>query len=368
MRYWVNKINFIFVILIITTAFTVSNLLDFAWSEETTPIVSTRGHFDKLTGDLISNQPYNSLDNEIVNNICMKNEIVVYVHGVWTNERGYSENAAENAEEIFERLNMSLRDVGYNYPLIGFSWDSDTTIDIEGKGWNIAKVIAKENGPKLAQFLLGLKNYCIEHYENNIEIRLVGHSLGSRVILSALDSLDNNNEWKLSKFKILTVNLLGGAVDNYEVLKNTNDLPLDDNIKAYYGNAIQNQVTNFYNMYNQEDDVLEEKIGTIEWYEPRYYPFYEEGMSAIGQNPLSKTTSDMSSNYENIDVQDQIIYERDADNDGDGCDLPNPFNPFICTIRGVGDNHLGYIGFRNSDNSLMDNGAIDKVVNTWNLS
>ena len=38
------------------------------------------------------------------------------------------------------------------------------------------------------------------------------------------------------------------------------------------------------------------------------------------------------------------------------------------TIRGVGDNHLGYIGFRNSDNSLMDNGAIDKVVNTWNLS
>ena len=75
----------------------------------------------------------------------------------------------------------------------------------------------------------------------------------------------------------------------------------------------------------------------------------------------------MPSNYENIDVQNQIIYQRDADNDHDGCDLPNLFNPFLnCTINGVGDNHLGYIGFRNSDNSLRDNGAINMVVNTWN--
>jgi hypothetical protein len=166
MRYLANQNNFIYIILIIITVFTVSNFLYFAWAEETIPIVSTRGHFDKLTGDLISSQPYNPLDNEIVDSICMRNEVVVYVHGVWTNERGYSENAAENAEEIYERLNMSLGDSGYNYPLIGFSWDSDTTIDIEGKGWNIAKLIAKGNGPKLAQFLLGLKNYCIEHYDN----------------------------------------------------------------------------------------------------------------------------------------------------------------------------------------------------------
>jgi len=368
MQYLVTKNKLIFIIIIITTTFTLSNILYFAWADETVPIVSTRGHFDKLTGDLISTQPYNPLDNEIVNSICMRNEeVVVYVHGVWTTERDLLENSVENAVEIFERLNMSIKDAGYNYPVVGFSWDSDTTIDIKGEGWNIAKLIAKENGPKLAQFLLGLKNYCIEHYDNNIDIRLVGHSLGSRVILSALDSLNNNNEWNLSEFKILTVNLLGGAVDNYEVLKNNNDKPLDDNIKSYYGNAIQNQVTNFYNMYNYEDDVLEEKIGTLEWYEPRYYPFYEGDDIAIGQKPLSKTTPGMPSNYENIDVQNQIIYERDADNDGDGCDLPNLFNPFICTIRGVGDNHLGYIGFRNSDNSLMNNGAIDKVVNTWNL-
>src|SRR5215211_8410044 len=199
-----------------------------------------------------------------------------------------------------------LKDVGYNSSLIGFSWDSDTKIDFDGEGWNIAKIIAKGNGPKLAQFLLDLKNYCIEHSNNNIEIRLVGHSLGSRVILSALNSLDNNNEWKSSHFKIITVNLLGGAVDNYEVLKNNNDIPIISNIKAFYGDAIQNQVINFYNMYNFED------------------------------------------------------------NDHDGCDLKNLFG--VCTINGVGDNHLGYIGFRDSDNSLMNHGAIDKVINTWNFS
>ncbi len=236
---------------------------------------------------------------------------------------------------------------------------------------NIAKFIAKENGSKLAKFLLDLKNYCVEHHDNNIEIRLVGHSLGSRVILSALDSLTNNNEWKLSNFKILTVNLLGGAVDNYEVLKSNMGISIHDNIKKYYGNAIQNQVTNFYNMYNFEDDLLEEKWWTIESNEPRYYPFYERGNSVIGQNPLSETALHMPSNYENINVQNQIIYGKDADNDGDGCDLPNLYKRYYwfylwwldtCTILGTGENHLGYIGFRDSDNNLIDNGAIDKVV------
>ena len=80
-----NKYFFIFTIIIITTTFTLSNILYFAWADNTIPIVSTRGHFDKLTGDLISTQLYNPLDNEIVNSICMRNEeVIVYVHGVWT--------------------------------------------------------------------------------------------------------------------------------------------------------------------------------------------------------------------------------------------------------------------------------------------
>jgi hypothetical protein len=287
MQTLLNKKKLILMLLIITTTFTLSNIVYLAWADNI-PIVSTRGHFDKSSGNSMSTQPYKPLDDEILSSICKEKEVVIYVHGVWTNEKGYSKDFVENADEIFERLDMSLKDARYNYQLIGFSWDSDTQIDPYGKGWNIAKFIAKENGPKLAKFLLDLKNYCIKQNDNNIKLRLVGHSLGSRVILSALDTLDNDNEWNLSDFKILTVNLLGGAVDNYEVLKNTNGIPNDNNIKGYYGNAIQNQVTNFYNMYNREDDVLEEKI-VSEWNEPRYYPRYEgRGDIAIGQNPLNK--------------------------------------------------------------------------------
>jgi hypothetical protein len=84
----------------------------------------------------------------------------------------------------------------------------------------------------------------------------------------------------------------------------------------------------------------------------------------------------MPSNYKNLNVQNQISYEKDADNDRDGCDLPNLYYRYYwfyswwidsCTIFGTGDNHLGYIGFRNSDDGLRDNGAIDKVVSIWNI-
>jgi hypothetical protein len=119
-------------------------------------------------------------------------------------------------------------------------------------------------------------------------------------------------------------------------------------------------------MYNPEDDVLEEKWWTLEWNEPEYYPSFEGGNLAIGQKPLNEVSPGMPSNYVNINIMDQIIYAKNADNDSDRCDLQDTSG--VCTINGGGDNHLGYIGFRNSDNSLMDNGAIDKVFNTWNFS
>ena len=37
------------------------------------------------------------------------------------------------------------------------------------------------------------------------------------------------------------------------------------------------------------------------------------------------------------------------------------------TIVGVGDNHLGYVGFRSTSNSkvLLDDGAMDVIVKDW---
>ncbi len=56
MQYFVNKNKVILMILIITTTFALSNILLIGWAE-TISIVSTRGHFDKFSGNLISTQP-----------------------------------------------------------------------------------------------------------------------------------------------------------------------------------------------------------------------------------------------------------------------------------------------------------------------
>ena len=44
--------------------------------------------------------------------------------------------------------------------------------------------------------------------------------------------------------------------------------------------------------------------------------------------------------------------------------LPSIYNPY-CIIKFDGDNHFGYIGFRNFDESFRDEG-VDRVVDTWN--
>ncbi|CAN5820954.1 hypothetical protein BH23THE1_BH23THE1_00040 [soil metagenome] len=111
---------------------------------------------------------------------------------------------------------------------------------------------------------------------------------------------------------------------------------------------------------------------TSEWDETGYYPLYEDDF-AFGQNPLGESTPGIPDNYETVNVED-LILEKYADNDaltlgGSGCDLPNylHWHTSPCTIHGVGDNHLGCIEFRDSDDSLLNDGAIDKVVETWNV-
>ena len=83
-------------------------------------------------------------------------------------------------------------------------------------GWTTAKEIANENGPKLAQFILDYKDSCKQQQNSDVNISLIGHSLGSRVILSSLASLNDNAKWNEMNFNITSVHLLGAAVDNGE--------------------------------------------------------------------------------------------------------------------------------------------------------
>ena len=362
---------FSFLALISTIVLSSSNSL--AWAEPV-HIISTRNHFDQFGNPIPGRPSYEPFPFDFQSLGCPQ-EAVIYIHGVWTAKDKVDEDAKdmfENAPEIFGRARLSLESMGYRFPVIGFSWDSDT--EISSYGWDYAKRIAKENGPKLAQFIIDLKDNCPQ-----TEIRLIAHSLGARVVLSSLDSLNNNQIWNSNNnFKIASVHLMGAAVDNEKVSKNpsdTRDSPDDDAI--VYGQAIEQKVSYFYNLFNSEDDALEpgyfnpwyfDCYFNYSEYQPIYYPCFEQDF-ALGQRGIQSTISDtdVPQNYVDIAVVQEIPNIGDADAD-DMCDLTfwPPYS--FCTITQIGDNHLGYVGFRESIESLRDNGAMNIIVDTFQNS
>jgi hypothetical protein len=100
-----------------------------------------------------------------------------------------------------------------------------------------AEIIAKENGPKLAQFTLDLKERCPQ-----ATIRIIAYYLGARVVLSSLDSLYNNQIWNNNIFQIASVHLMDAALDDDEVSKDASDVTGLGGIKSAYGKAIEDEV------------------------------------------------------------------------------------------------------------------------------
>jgi Alpha/beta hydrolase of unknown function (DUF900) len=349
----------IFVFIIIVSFFLELTLV--AWAQDTgsaiglQSIVSTRNHFDRETGALVST--HNSTNYDAINIPWLKQgakcpvNFAIIVPG-WGND-------ANKSMERFERAKMSLEHNNYHDPIIGFSWDSDTTIQSIGAGWTVANLIAKDNGPKLAQFIADFKDKC-----NNSEIRILAHSLGSRVILSSLDSLNNNQYWKDRNFTLASVHLLGAAVDNEEVADDPlyiiNNVSIVNNtlewydvygIKFAYGQDIEDQVSKFYNLFNPNDKTLSDVYGNYE---------YDD---ALGLNGAQVDTT-LSSKYVEKDVQNKIPPLCDAEGD-DVADWPLKKNETVER----GSNHGGYFGFTNmmgNKKVLLDDGAMNTVVRDWN--
>jgi esterase/lipase superfamily enzyme len=151
---------------------------------------------------------------------------------------------------------LSIQKEGYNIPVIGLSWDSNTAfsltnVDISQRGWRIAKIIAYENGPILEKFIDRFKDECQES-----KLRIIAHSLGSRVKLSAIQSLsDHNNNITATSVPsktIASVHLLGAAIDDEQV--STDERLCNDNrpLLKCSGVAIDSEVENFYSLYNPE--------------------------------------------------------------------------------------------------------------------
>jgi hypothetical protein len=318
------------------------------------PLISTRGHLDRELGVLIkghNESDYSSFNVPGLQSGICPDEIVIIIHGWGQNEI--------QAKERFDRVTMSLKHNNYNFPIIGFSWDADTTAQQVKAGWTVANLIAKENGPKLAKFIIDFMNKCTA--ESNSKVRIVAHSLGSRVVLSSLDSLHNNKDWN-KNFTLTSVHLMGAAVDNEEIAMEpsyivgnvaivNNTLEWYDvyGIKSTYGNVIGNEVSKFYNLFDPKDKTLSQVYGNI------------EHDNALGLNGAQLNVT-RPSNYDQIDVQNQIVPLCDADGDNKA-DWPLQKGAKIET----GDNHAGYFGFINATTKQLESdGAMDIVVSNWN--
>jgi len=294
-------------------------------------------------------------------------EWAIYIHGIWTDRDAAIEQA--------ERIDLSLPS-DKKIPIFVFLWEGNT--DLNPFGWDEAKDNADAAGHELADVIAESKSACPSD-----KIRLIAWSLGSRVVLNALDSLENNSRWKQERFNITSVHLMGAAVDDEKISKNQFDIDrgLFDDGKVY-GTAIERNVVKFYNLYNPEDDMLE-RVDQIEEQtddQPRFYPRFEmdDPLGSLGIQQASKDEPDIPSNYQEQNVQNEILAIEDADGGAINeehfpeCDVISYIFPFNCTISAtvLGDNHLGYMGFRDptDDSRLISNGgdgAIDIVVSGW---
>jgi hypothetical protein len=282
----------------------------------------------------------------------------------------------------------------HTIPLVGLSWPSNTT-------WNEAKIIAKQDGPKLGHFIMDYFYDCKHQYDRNVNVRLISHSLGGRVILSALDELHNNMTWRNEGFKILSVHLMGAAVDDEEVSKNPSDIT-DDNsrIKSAYGEAIQAEVIRFYNLHNPEGNMLQPYPFFPDNPVYNVYPFFENdtalGQAGRQQQGIEEMDKVSAPPYYDINVTNEIERGPDADGLADmhpvfcGTYICNPTlikeisikgsDPALCLafyVWGlifadcridIGDNHAGYMGFRDNptNRGIREyDGAIDVVVQHW---
>ena len=96
---------------------------------------------------------------------------------------------------------------------------------------------------------------------------------------------------------------------------------------------------------------------------PFLYKFYDQD-NPLGLEGRQKETA-KPSNYIETDVENYLAPLCDANGDNK---LDYPFE--TGSIAGIGDNHAGYIGFRNPTNNkiLEDDGAMGVVVSNWKNS
>lgn len=182
------------------------------------------------------------------------------IHGLRNDRKG--------AIEKIILAKKQLKKLSYFYPVIGFSYDSNTKgahlKKSEAKALRVGQKIAKQNGQNLSQFIINFKK------KNPItKIRLIGHSLGTEVILSTIKKLASTSK---NNNIIESVYFFGSSLENNVAQSKKSGKILQKIIK-----------TKIINYYCPTDEVLKQS--------------YQEGLikNPIGylghsKNPVKKFT------------------------------------------------------------------------------
>jgi esterase/lipase superfamily enzyme len=155
-------------------------------------------------------------------------EFTMVIHGMRNNKNG--------ALEKFKIAQRRLSKLGYNYPLVGFSYDSNVKgtqyKSSETKATHTARIIAKKNSSNLARFIL--------HFKRNnpdTNIRLIGHSLGTELMLYTLEKL------KHRKNIIKSAYLFGSSIPE--------DLIKSHKFRKILQKTINDKIVNYYSTNDQ---------------------------------------------------------------------------------------------------------------------
>ena len=152
------------------------------------------------------------------------------IHGLRNNTSG--------ALTKFVIAKRRLVHLGYKNPVIGYSYDSNTTgaqyILHALHALHIGVIIANKNGRNLAKFVIDFKKKSPE-----TKIRLMGHSLGAHVILSTIKNLARNTK---NKGIIEAVYLFGGSIPS-DALSAKN--------ASYVQKIVSKKIRNYYSPYDE---------------------------------------------------------------------------------------------------------------------
>jgi len=169
------------------------------------PRISTRGYYDLDDGSTVKTGSYRLYPKSFFDSITGAGEMTIMMHGLRNDRAG-----ALNKFVIAQRR---LKRIGYRHPVVGFSYDSNTRgAHLEKsarKALRVGQKIAKKNGRNLSKFISDFKRRSPE-----TKIRLMGHSLGSQVILHAAGNLARNPK---SRPMIEAVYFFGGSVTAREI-------------------------------------------------------------------------------------------------------------------------------------------------------